>query len=506
MRHKKALLLALAALSLCVFLSCSRQSNSREAEKAVMELRYGFTTEPATLDPLSPANTADGRSILFNVFEGLVKPDTEGRMMPCMAESWVMEEDGLAYNFTLREGLRFHDGSILTSADVKHSLETAAAAGFDGLAAIEKINVQDQNKVSVILKAPDPEFLPYLTIGIVKAGVGDREKNVIGTGPFFIESYAVQQNLVLKKFDGYWQKGLPRLDKVTIVFLADTEAALLALRGGGIDGVSVTGAQAAQLDRGRFEVIDSFSASVQVLALNNAHPPLDDLRVRKAINYCMDAQEIIDAAFFGMGKPSPSPIIPGLAVYLEESLGYPVDHEKARALLAEAGYGEKGGQLSLEITVPSNYTMHVDTAQVIVRQLSGIGIDATVRLVDWASWLSDVYRGRKYQATIISLDSPVVSPRGFLSRYRSDGGSNFINFKSGEFDRAYSAALADADEQKRIAFYKEAQRVIDSEAASAYIQDIFYFKVFRGGAYGGVLNYPLYVIDFASIYGIAKVP
>jgi peptide/nickel transport system substrate-binding protein len=150
--------------------------------------------------------------------------------------------------------------------------------------------------------------------------------------------------------------------------------------------------------------------------------------------------------------------------------------------------------------------MHVDTAQVIVRQLSEIGIDAAVRLVDWASWLSDVYRGRKFQATIISLDSPVVSPRGFLSRYRSDGGSNFINFKSGEFDRAYSAALADADEQKRIAFYKEAQRVIASEAASAYIQDIFYFKVFRGGAYDGVLNYPLYVIDFASIYGIAKVP
>ncbi|MDR2951811.1 MAG: ABC transporter substrate-binding protein [Treponema sp.] len=504
MRNRKVLplaLIVLAAFYLITFSSCFRQRDTRKAGKTASELRYGFTSEPATLDPLSPANTADGRSILFNVFEGMVKPDTDGRMMPCAAASWTMEEGGLVYNFTLREGMRFHDGSILTSADVKFSLETAIAAGFDSLASIEKINAPDQNQISVILKMPDPEFLPYLSIGLVKAGNENREKNVIGTGPFFIESYTAQQNLVLKKFNGYWHKDLPRLDKVTIVFLADTEAALLALRGGGIDGVSVTGAQAAQLDRRRFDIFDSFSASVQLLALNNEQPPFDDIRVRKAINYCIDARGIIDAAFFGMGKPSPSPIIPGLSIFYENNLGGPVDLEKARALLAEAGYGGKGGKLALEISVPSNYTMHVDTAQVIVRQLSEIGIDATVRLVDWASWLSDVYRGRKYQATIISLDSSVVSPRGFLSRYRSTSGSNFINFKNDDFDSVYNTVLAETDEKKRIALYKEAQRIIMENAASVYIQDIFYFKVFKGGAYGGVLNYPLYVIDFASIYG-----
>ncbi|MDR0443166.1 MAG: ABC transporter substrate-binding protein [Treponema sp.] len=501
MQKAKKTLCALIALAAVIFLlpSCSR--GNAEAGTAT-ELRYGFTTEPSTLDPLNPANTADGRSILFNVFEGLVKPDTTGKFMSCIAESWTIEQGGLVYNFTLREGVLFHDGSTLDSADVKFSLETAAEAGFDGLERIEKITTPE-NRLRVELKSPDPEFLPYMTIGIVKAGNVDREKNVAGTGPFFIESYSAQRNLVLKKFDRYWQSDKPHLEKVTIVFLADYDALILALRGGGIDGANITGSMAAQLDHEKFEILHSLSASVQLLALNNAAAPLDDIRVRRAINYAVDVPGIIDAAFFGMGRPSGSPIIPGLSAYYENSLDYPLDLELARSLLAEAGYNEQR-KLKLEITVPSNYTMHVDTAQVIVSQLAKAGIDASVKLVDWASWLSGVYRDRQYQATIISLDSPNVSPRSFLSRYRSGNGTNFINFKDAAFDRVYDSSLAETDDEKRTYIYREAQRIIAANAASVYIQDIFYPKAFKINTFGGVLNYPLYVIDFASIYGIQK--
>ncbi|GHV94675.1 diguanylate phosphodiesterase [Spirochaetia bacterium] len=499
-------------VALLLLVACSRQeTNAPQALQPATELRYGFTTEPATLDPLSPANTADGRSILFNVFEGLVKPDTEGRLQPCAAESWTVEQGGLVYNFTLRQGVRFHDGSILNSGDVKFTLDAAIAAGFAGFAQIEKVETQGDYTVKVNLKTPDTEFLPYITIGIVKADNADREKNVIGTGPYKIESYTVQQSLVLRKFDDYWQrflpeaKDMPHLDKITIVFLADSNALLLGLKGGSIDGASITGSIAHQLEPDRFDIVPGYSAAVQLLALNNGVKPLDDIRVRQAINYGIDVQEIIDTAFYGQGDPSGSPLIPGLAVYYEKSLvnPYPVDVDRARSLLAAAGV-PNGQKLSLEITVPSNYTMHVDTAQVIVGQLAKIGIDASIKLVDWATWLSDVYRNRKYQATIISLDAQNVSPRSFLSRYHSGSGSNFINFKSADFDRVYNAALAEADDEKRAALYREAQRIISANAASVYIQDIFYFKAFRGGIYGGVLNYPLFAIDFASMYGIAR--
>jgi ABC-type dipeptide transport system, periplasmic component len=179
---------------------------------------------------------------------------------------------------------------------------------------------------------------------------------------------------------------------------------------------------------------------------------------------------------------------------------YPVDLEKARSLLKQASYGEGGKKLVLEITVPSIYTMHVDTAQVIAEQLAKVGINVSIRLVDWAAWLSDVYFGRKYQATIISLDSPNVSPRSFLSRYRSDNNGNFINYSSAAFDRVFDAILVETSEEKRIALYKEAQRIISADAASVYIQDILGFRALRAGAYGGVLNYPLYVNDFAAMY------
>jgi len=491
--------------------------NGRGKAQPAGELRYGITTEPKTLDPLNPSNTADGRSILFNVFEGLVKPDTAGRMQPCAAVSWTVENGGLAYNFTLREGVRFHDGSILTSADVRFTLDTAAAAGFQGFTQIARIETPDDRTVRVILNEPDPEFLPYIAVGIVKADNPDREKNVIGTGPYFIESYTTQRSLVLRRFESYWQpfdaaaKETPQgtqavpLEKVTIVFMADSNAMVLGLKGGGIDGATLTGAWMQQLDPAKFYIVPGFSAAVQLLALNNAHKPLDDLRVRAAINYGVDIHEIIAAAFQGEGTPSGSPLIPGLADYYEQSLAlaYPVDRERARDLLAQAGYGENQ-KLSLEITVPSNYTMHVDTAQVIASQLEKIGIQTTIKQVEWGTWLSEVYMNRNYEATIISLDAAVVSPRLFLSYYYGGQGGNFINYANADFDRAYNAARVESDTEKRIALYKECQLIASQDAASVFLQDITGFTVLRGGAYGGVLNYPLYAIDFAAIYGIER--
>jgi len=504
-------LLFFAFMSLLVFyMSCSGKKadiQSATSLRNAASLRFGYNSEPATFDPLSSSNTADGRSLLFNVFEGLVKPDTDGNLRPCIAESVTMEELGLVYNFQLRKNIRFHDGSSLTSADVKFSLDTAKAAGIIGFDAIDKIETDGDYSVKVTLLRPDPEFLPYLTVGIVKAGSADRDKNAIGTGPYYIESYAVQRELVLKKFADYKRENEPGhdvsyLETITIVFFADSDALVRGLLGDSIDGASLTGSLAQQLNQEQFDIIPGYTAMVHLLALNNAVSPFDDIRVRRAINYGIDIQGIINTAFYGKGEPSGSPLIPGLKAYYEGSLAdpYPVDLEKARSLLKEAGYGEGGKKLSLEITVPSIYTMHVDTAQVIADQLSKLEIAVSIKLVEWAAWLSDVYVGRKYQATIISLDSPVVSPRSFLSRYRSDNNSNFINYSSANFDRVFDSILIETNEDKRIALYKEAQRIISADAASVYIQDILGFRALRTSAYGGVLNYPLYVNDFAAMY------
>jgi peptide/nickel transport system substrate-binding protein len=509
MKRQKHLFSPAGIVLALVFLAGGTQAvqaaggSAREQEKPAPgggELRFGITSELATLDPLSPSNTADGRSVLFNVYEGLVKSDTEGNLVPAAAESFDIEQNGLVYNFTIREGVRFHDGSPVTSGDAAFVLNTAIEKKFSGFEDIDKVEIKDGRNLRITLKAPDPEFLPYLTIGIVPKANPDREKNPIGIGPFKIESYAPQQSLVLVKNPGYWRADLPKLDKVTVVFGADSDSLLTGLIGGNIDAVSVTGSVLEQIDGGRFTVVEGYSNTVQLFALNNSVKPLDNADVRRAVSYAVDAGEIIDTAFYGRGEPSGSPLVPGLKSYYETALRnpYPGDTEKALVLLAAAGYGNG---FPLEITVPSNYTMHVDTAQVIVNQLAKIGVKASIRLMDWSSWLSEVYRGRKFEATIISFDGSSVplSPRSFLGRYVSNAGNNFINFKNDDYDRVYNAALREIDGAKRAALYKEAQTIVSRNAASVYIQDIMNFKVFASG-FAGAVNYPLYVVDFSTIY------
>ena len=463
------------------------------------ELRFGLATEPVTLDPLNPANTADGRSILFNVFQGLVKPDSYGNLVGAVAESFEIDENSLVYVFTLRQGVLFHDGQAVSPADVVFSLNTAIAAGFVGLNQIERVEISGPREVRITLSEPDPGFLPFLTIGIVPENNPDRERNPIGTGPFIIESYSPQQSLILARNPYYWRSGIPKLDRVTLVFSSDSNALFRGLLGGNIEGASITGAQLAQLNERDFDIFPFPSNMVQLMALNNAHPPLDDVRVRRALNYALDISEIIEIAFFGQGEPSGSPVIPGLRNVYDESLRdpYPRDLERSRSLLAEAGFPNG---FPLEITVAAPFTMHVDTAQVIVNQLRDAGINATIRLVDWATWLSEVHHARRFQATIISLDAGTVSPRSFLARYVSTAGGNFFNFDNPDFDRVFTAALTERDEARRISLYKEAQRIISENAAGVFIQDILGFRAFTSGRFGGVVNYPLFVIDFASMY------
>jgi len=376
---------------------------------------------------------------------------------------------------------------------VKYSIDQAIELKVTGFDNVKSVDVVDESNVNIILKVADSDFAPYLTTAIIPKGYTEQSTKPIGTGPFEFESFKTGQSLVLKKNTNYWQSGLPHLDKVTFKLESDTSALLLDLQAGSIDSASVDNATALQLDSSKFDIKEENSNAVQQLNLNNSVAPFNNVKVRQAISYAVDPDEIIKTVNFERGVRVGTPVIPGLKKYFNADLtnAYKTDVEKAKALLKEAGF-ENG--FSFAITVPSNYKVHVDTAEVIINQLKKVGITATIKQVDWPTWLSEVYKNRNYEGTIISIDSPTLSAKGFLSRYSSTSSSNFINYNNKKYDELFSKAVAELDENKRIDLYKQAQKLLSDDGASVYIQDIASLTVLKKG-FSGLTSYPLYVFD-----------
>ena len=466
--------------------------------KAGGEITVAVTTEPDHLDPFL-ATGADTRSILFNLFEGLVKPDKDGNLVPAVAAALPdVSADFLVYTFKVRDGILFHNGAPVTAADVVYSLETAKTAKIAGLDNIKALTAVDGATVKIELTKPDNDFLPYLTVAVVPKDYTAQNTKPVGTGPFAFESFTPQQSVVLVRNTAYWQKDLPYLDKLTFKIEADTNAVLLDLQAGTIDFAGVADESVAGQIAANYDIVQSNSNAVQQVNLNESFKPFADVRVRQALSYAIDPDEIIQTVNFGKGTRVGTPIIPLFRTYYDDTLAtaYAKNIDKAKQLLADAGYATG---LKFTITAPSNYKVHVDTAQVIVNQLAAIGVTAEIKLVDWPTWIEKVYLGREYEATIISVDGANLSPKSYLGRYVSSASGNFFNYNNKAFDDLYARADAETDTAKRVALFKEAQQLISTDAVNVFIQDIASQNALKKG-FAGYTPYPLFVTDFSLIH------
>lgn len=457
--------------------------------------------DPDFLDP--HLAVASGTSeIMFNVFEGLLKPDKNGNLYPAVAENYEVSEDGLTYTFEIREGIKFHNGKTVTPEDVKYSIERLMGAETgkplsSAFANVERVEILDQKTVAIKIKEYDASFLSNLTAAILPKDNADHNANPIGTGPFKFVEYLPEQRLVIEKFDGYWQKGVPYLDRVEFRMIPDNEAALLSFKAGEIDIYPrIDNERLAELGPG-FHDIQGMQNMVQLMAMNMAKEPFKDIRVRQAINYAVDVDEIIEAVAHGYGTKLGSNMSPVMAKYYQDGLQdtYNLDVVKAKQLLKEAGY-EKG--FKTKISVPSNYQFHVDTAQVIANQLKKVGIEAEIEMVEWGVWLDRVYKGRDYELTIIGLTGK-LDPHQVLVRYKSDNPGNFFNYNNPAYDSLMEEAAREIDDNKRAEIYKEAQKKLVEDAAAVYIMDPNYTVAMKSNLDGYTL-YPLYVQDMSTIY------
>lgn len=457
-------------------------------------------------DSLDPHQTvaAGTREVLFNIFEGLVKPNSDGEMIPAVAEKYELSEDGTTYTFTLREGVKFHNGQTVTAEDVVYSINRCAAVPegrekplVAAFSAVKSVEALDEKTVAVTIAQRDLEFISYMTTAIIPADYENQDTAPVGTGPFKFVSRTPQQDFVMERFEDYW--GAPAwLDKVTYKICENADALVMNLNGGSIDLCAhLTSAQASQLNQ-NFQVLEGTMNLVQAIYLNNQAKPFDNQLVRQALCYAIDRQGIMDMVADGHGTAVGSSIYPAFTKYFLPELvdKYPHDVAKAKELLTQAGYPDG---FDMTISVPNNYQPHMDTAEVVAEQLREAGINVTIQPVEWSTWLDTIYNGRQFQATVVGVDAANMTARAMLERFTSDYGKNFINYNNPAYDALFQQAINAQDEATQTDLYKQMETMLADTAANVYIQDLCDLVAMRQDL-GGLKFYPIYVLDLSTVY------
>ncbi|MFN3346575.1 MAG: ABC transporter substrate-binding protein [Candidatus Bipolaricaulaceae bacterium] len=468
------------------------------------ELRVALSTEPPSLDPTTNAAAVIRLLLQNNLYETLVGLDEAGAFRPLLAASWEISEDGRTYTFRLRSGLYFHDGTPCDAEAVRRSFLRAMDPRGGHVhsrffANIEEIEVLDQETVRFMLRKPDAAFLALVASGdavIVPAHRDDLFRHPVGTGPFRFERWDPGYQLRLGRNPMYWDRERPKVEALVFRFIPDMPSQLAALRNGEVDLlVEVTPeiAQALAADP-RFYVLSAPQDLVQILAINKLRAPFGDLRVRQALAYAIDRRQLIELVALGYASPVGSHLAPGTPYYADMTWLYPYDPERAQELLAAAGYP---AGFTATLTLPANYPFHVRTGEVLAAQLARVGIRLNLKLVDWPTWLEQVYGQVDFDLTVIGhvgRGDPALT----LAFYGPDRRDYYFRrgWESLELNQLLLLGATLADPEARHSIYTVAQYLIAKEVVNVFLLAPHRIVVAKIGVHG-VSLLSSYVLDLS---------
>jgi peptide/nickel transport system substrate-binding protein len=399
---------------------------SEEPDERGTTLTYAYPQEPPNWNYSETGLTAVVAPLLENVWETLVRMEADGTASPLLAESWEVSDDGLTVTFTLRQGVKFHDGTDMTSADVVYSLnknkESTVSRASGPLVGVVDVQPVDDFTVAVTLDQPSLLFVPNMAN---RAGIvvpenffedNDAATTVIGTGPYSFGEYRIDQDLTLNRFADYWGE-LPYFETVVQRFIPDETAAINAFLSGELDMVaSVIGEGMDRVssiaDDPAFTLTLLPGTEVSFWALNTNVPEFGDIRVRQAIQYGHNRQAHIDAATAGTATSSCNMAVPAGVPWDDDYCPYPYDPAKAVELLEEAGYGP--GELEFDFPF-ANVAWHTVMAQIFQAEMAEIGITINLESLDLATWLDQVNTESQYEIYQITAGAT-------LDQYRCESG------------------------------------------------------------------------------------
>ena len=442
---------------------------------------------------LNPAISSAGplHAVADSIFNGLVALDRDGTPLPDLARSWDVSPDGLAVTFRLAEGVRWHDGTPFTAADVKFSFEEALfrfhARTRAGLApAVKAIEAPDAKTVVFRLHRPHPALLWQLDVTEAPiiprhlyAGTDLNQNPVnlrpVGTGPFRFDSYRRDDQVVLLRNPEYFKPGLPRLDCLVFRILPNANTQVNALLAGEVDMLARISALDAQRVKGRpITLVDTSAGSggsncVMTLAFNLDRPQLADVRVRQAFAQSIDREQILKLVVFGQGRVATAPISSGIAwAYLAGALdAWRHDPAAASRLLDAVGMkrGTDGMRVTLDIV---HFPAFARYSELLRQQLAQAGIALRVRQMDPAAFAQVVFTQRDFDLALISYCNGADPEIGVRRMYHSSAignvpFSNAAAFRDSDVDRLFDAASATSQQAVRGEAYRAAQRRIAAQ-------------------------------------------
>lgn len=426
-------------------------------------LTVGLVLEPTNLDIRRTSGAALEQILVDNVYEGLVTRAQDNEIEPRLASDYEVSDDGLTYTFTLNEGITFHNGTALTSADAVASFEAVrtdeSLQGFAEFAGVASITAPDAATVVITLTEPNQNFLFALTgpAGLVFQAddTTDLKTAENGTGPFILQNWSKGSTITFDRYDEYW--GDPAgVAEVVFEYIPDFTAGVNAALDGSLDVLTAVDPNLApQLeDSGDFNLTEGRTTDKATLAFNNAKAPLDDPRVREALRLGIDHEGVIAAVGAGEQQYGPIPELdPG---YEDLSDVAPYDPERAKELLAEAGQED----LELTLTIPSFYGTTVP--QVLVSDFAKIGVSLEVDPVEFPTWLEDVYTNKDYELSFVLH----VEPRDFGNFADPN---YYFGYDNPEVQRLYTEALAEIDPDASADLLAEAARLVSEDHAADWL-------------------------------------
>jgi peptide/nickel transport system substrate-binding protein len=451
------------------------------AQPGASSLRVALPADPASLNPLIQTGLVEA-SVRMNVFDGLATLDADGAVQPALAESWEVLDDR-TWEFRLRPGVTFHNGEPFDSTAVRFTVETMLDPASRSpvraqLAAIDHVETPDPLIARIVTQQPFPPLLAELTALAIlppghtaSVGMDGLDRRPVGTGPYRFVEWVQDERIALEADRDHW-RGVPSIDQVTSLSIPENATRLAALQAGQVDlATNVTADQVSSLNNRGLQVLARPGIQTLYLRLNARRPPLDDVRVRRALACAIDVDTIIATLYGGHARRVAAPFPPDVFGYDAGATPVAYDPDRARALLAEAGH-DAGITLTFE-TPQGRYPGDAQVPLAIAGDLEKVGVQARLMVVEWAAYLQKVTAGQGEDRFLLAGTNRTFDPHFAFARLYA-GASSFGRdyYGRADIDPLVAEAATTLDRERREALYHRLLDILRADVPAVWLAQL----------------------------------